>query len=31
MARLDHPWDGSWFGVDYSFDSTREGIAQAPQ
>lgn len=30
-APLDHPWDGSWLGVDYSFDGIREGIAQAPQ
>ncbi len=30
-APLDHPWDNSWLGVDYSFDGVREGIAQAPQ
>jgi subtilisin family serine protease len=30
-APLDHPWDDSWMGVNYSFDGIREGIAQAPQ
>ena len=29
-APLDHPWDGS-FGVTYTYDGEREGIAQAPQ
>ena len=29
-APLDHNWDGS-FGVTYTFDGEREGIAQAPQ
>jgi subtilisin family serine protease len=27
---LDHPWDGI-FGVTYTYDGQREGIAQAPQ
>ena len=31
VAPLDHPWDGSWLGVNYSFDGIYEGIAQAPQ
>ena len=30
-APLDHPWDDSWLGVNYTFDGIREGIAQAPQ
>ena len=29
-APLDHPWDGI-FGVTYTFDGEREGIAQAPE
>ncbi len=29
-APLDHPWDGI-FGVTYTFDGQREGIAQAPE
>jgi Subtilase family len=30
-APLDHPWAGSWLGVNYTFDGIREGIAQAPR
>jgi subtilisin family serine protease len=30
-APLDHPWDDSWMGVNYTFDGIREGIAQSPQ